>query len=127
MAVSNLPIPPVTVTAGEAVPIYRFVQLQADGKFDVADDAQGVIHGVSNEAAAADGDAMGMQLPLGVAKVTAGAATTLGGAVGSDTTGRAIDHVSGAGNTIAGYFLDAAGGAGEVVRVLMMPTQDGAT
>jgi hypothetical protein len=125
MSVSNLPNT-VTVTAGEAIPIYRFMQLQADGKYDVADDAQGAVHGVSAEAAAADGDAIAMALPMGIMKIEAGAVTTLGGAVASDATGRAIDHVTTAGNTIAGYFLDAAGAAGDIVRVQVMVMQDGA-
>jgi len=127
MSVSNVPVPPVNVIAGEAIPIYRFMQLQADGKYDVADDAQGAVHGVSAEAAAADLDSIPMVLPIGIALVEAGAATTRGGAAASDATGRAIDHVSGAGNTIAGYFLEAAGAAGQIVQVQMLVMQDGVT
>lgn len=125
MAVSNLPNT-VTVIAGEAIPIYRFMQLQSDGKYDVADDAQGPVHGVSAEAAGADLDAVAMALPMGIMKVEAGGNVTQGAAVASDTSGRAIDHVSGAGNTIAGYALDG-GAVGEIIRVQLMVMQDGAT
>ena len=122
---------PVSVTVGEAVPVYRFLQLQTDGFFDVADDAQGAIQGVSaEEISSADFTAgktsMPMCLPLGVVKVEAGAAVALGATVASDASGRAITHVSGEGNTIAGYALQAASAAGEIIEVLMQVTQDGA-
>jgi len=127
MSVSNLPVPPVTVTAGSAISIYRYLELNADGKFDHADGAQGPAMGVSNEAAAADGDALGMQLMVGIAKVEAGAAVTRGAAQATDASGRTIDHVSTAGNEILGYAMDAASGAGEIIRVLLQVKQDGAT
>lgn len=38
MVVSNI-VQTVSMIAGEAVPLYRFIQIQADGKVDLADDA----------------------------------------------------------------------------------------
>jgi len=121
----------VTVTAGEAIPIYRFMQLQADGFYDVADDAQGVAQGVSAEAISsaeftAGRTAIAMQLPMGIVKVEAGAAVTRGGAVATDTVGRVIDHTTTAGNYILGWALESASAAGEIIAVQMCVHQDGA-
>ncbi|KKL25066.1 hypothetical protein LCGC14_2409020, partial [marine sediment metagenome] len=87
----------------------------------------GPINGVSASASAADLDAIAMALPLGIIKVEAGAAVSVGDKVTTDSTGRAITHVSGAGGWIAGFALDAAGAPGEIIRVLTQVTQDGAT
>jgi hypothetical protein len=125
MSVSNLSVPPVTVIAGSAISLYRYLELNAAGKFDHADGAQGPVMGVSDDAAAADLDALGMRLMVGIAKVEAGAAVTRGTAQATDTVGRTINHVSGAGNSITGYAMDAASGAGEIIRVLLLPQQDG--
>ena len=118
----------LSVVAGSAVTIYRFVALAADGKYDHVGSAQGRADGVAAEGVAADGDVFPMAMPNGaIVKVEAGAATTRGAQVASDNVGRAIDHVTTAGNYILGTFLDAAGAAGEIVRVQFTgPHQDGA-
>ncbi len=87
----------------------------------------GPINGVSASASAADLDAIAMSLPLGINKVEAGAAVSVGDQITTDSTGRAVTHVSGAGGWIAGFALDAAGASGEIIRVLTQVTQDGVT
>lgn len=118
----------VTVTAGAAVRIYRFVQLQADGKYDEVGSAQARADGIAAGAAAADGDAFAMVIPNGgLVKVTAGAAVTRGAQIASDNQGRCIDHVTTAGNYILGTALEAASAAGEIITVqFTAPHQDGA-
>lgn len=119
---------PISVTAGSAVSLYRFVVLAADGKYDHVGSAQGRADGVSCQAAAADGDAFAMQrLDGSIVKVEAGAAVTRGAQLGSDTSGRAIAHVSAAGNYILGVTLQAASAAGEIIEVQVSQHQDGAT
>lgn len=87
----------------------------------------GPINGVSASASTADLDAIAMALPLGIIKVEAGAALSVGDQVTTDSIGRVITHVSGAGGWIAGFALDAAGASGEIIRVLTQVTQDGVT
>jgi hypothetical protein len=67
--------------------------------------------------------------PLGVSKVTAGAAVAKGALVGSDATGRAKPAVLGAatGTYIAGIALDDATAAGQVISVLLMQMGAGPT
>lgn len=111
----------VSVIAGEASVIYTFVSLQTDGKYDITGASTERMHGIAAEDGVADGDALAMIIPNGaIVKVKAGAATTIGTAVQSDSTGRAIDHVSGVGVVRAGVFLDAAGAANEIVRIQFM-------
>lgn len=87
----------------------------------------GAIDGISAGAAAADGDPISISLPLGINKVEAGAAVSLGDQVTTDSVGRVVTHVSGAGNSIAGKALDAASAAGEIIRVYTLILQDGLT
>ena len=74
--------------AGEPLPIYRFVSLQADGKFDLVGVADTRADMVTAEAAAADGDVIAFQ-PCSsptIMKVEAGAAVAVGGSAGSRTS-----------------------------------------
>jgi len=87
----------------------------------------GPINGVSASASTADLDVIAVSLPMGINKVTAGAAVSVGDQVTTDSTGRAITHVSGAGGWIAGFALDAASAAGEIIRVYTQVMQDGVT
>jgi len=114
----------VTLIAGSAVPIYRYVTVAADGKVDLTSTNLLSVDGCSGDAAAADGDALTVVLPAGIMKMEAGAAVTRGAAQMSDGTGRTIDLVAGASKYITGVALDAAAGAGEIIRVLMNPHQD---
>ena len=116
----------VTLIAGSAVSIYRYLAVAADGKVDHAG-AAGVVHGMSGDSADADRDALTVVLPMGIMKMEAGAAVTRGAQQASDSTGRTVDHSNGAGNYITGVALDAAAGAGEIIRVLMGVHQDGLT
>lgn len=114
----------ITVIAGEAVPIYRFVALQTDGKFDLPS-AQGRADGVSAEGAA-DTEEFPMVIPNGArVKVEAGAAVTVGAQVASDANGKCIAHVDTAGNYILGVALTA-GGDGDIIEILFSVHQDGA-
>lgn len=119
----------VSVEAGSAISIYRFIVAAADGQYDHVATAQTRADGVSAQAADAAGKTLAMVIPNGaIAKVEAGAAVSRGAQVASDNQGRAIAHVSGAGNYILGVALDAASAAGEVIRVqLTAPHQDGVT
>ena len=114
----------VTLNAGSVIARSRFVTTAADGKLDHTGATTIAADGVSAEDAAADGDALAMVLPAGIANVETGAAVTRGLQVMSDSTGRAINLVGGAGTYIQGRALDAAGGAGEIIRVLLNPHQD---
>jgi hypothetical protein len=109
----------ISATAGAAVEIYRFVQLQSDGKFDKVGTAQARMDGVSCEAAAADGDLFAMALMQGVVKVTAGAAVAVGAEIASDNAGRAITSVPGGGEYACGVALTAATAAGQIIEVLI--------
>lgn len=113
----------VTSIAGEAIPTYRFVELQADSKYDLAS-TQGMAHGVSDEAADADDDAFAMSLMLGQVKVEAGASITAGDDIGSDSTGRAITAVASVDNVVLGIAMGAAGGAGEIVTIQLFVRVD---
>lgn len=119
----------ITVTAGSAVTEGRFVVLAADGKYDHVSGAQGRASGVAAETVAAEDDVFAMAKADGaIVKVEAGAAVSVGAQVASDTSGRAITHVSAAGNYILGEALEAAGSAGDIIRVqLLAPHQDGAS
>ncbi len=94
------------------------------GVAPVAAVVTGPINGVSASASAADLDAISISLPLGINKVEAGAAVSVGDQITTDSTGRAVTHVSGAGGWIAGFALDAASGSGEIIRVLLSSHQD---
>jgi hypothetical protein len=109
----------VSVVAGAAVDIYRFVQLQADGKFDKVGTAQARMDGVAAQEADADGDVIAMALPQGIMKVEAGAAVSVGDVIASDNAGRAITSVDAGGNFACGVALTAATAAGEIIEVLM--------
>jgi hypothetical protein len=124
MATANL-IETLPVTAGAVVRLYRFIALQADGKYDEAG-AQGRADGVSAGAAAADGDLIAMALMRGRMKLEAGAAVSVGDLVASDAQGRAITKVATAGNFLLGVAEQAASAAGEVIEVLLhSPSEDG--
>lgn len=109
-----------SATAGAVVRIYRFVQLQSDGKFDEVGAAQGRADGVSAEAAAADGDIFAVcgLKPGSIMKVTLGATVTPGTVVASDNQGRAIASVDSGGNYAHGVVL-VGGDAGEVGEILL--------
>lgn len=117
----------ITVTAGAAVPIYRFVQLQSDGKFDPVGTAQARADGISAQAAAADLDVFAMAIPDGSKmKVEAGAAVSVGAEIASDNVGRAIAKVAAVGNFRHGVAMTAAGAAGEIIEILFQaPSEDG--
>ena len=108
----------ITVEAGQAITLYRFLTIAADGQVDEAGSAQGRVDGVSAEAVAAAGDVLPMMVPDGgIAKVEAGASVTRGDVVATDTSGRAITRGASNGDLGWGIALDAASGAGEVIRV----------
>jgi hypothetical protein len=117
----------LSVTAGAAVAIYRFLQLQTDGKFDQVGVAQARADGVSAEATIdGDGDTIAMAQMQGIMKVEAGDAVTVGSVVASDDEGRAIVAVATAGNFKLGVALTASGAAGEIIEVLLhSPSEDG--
>jgi hypothetical protein len=126
MALSQL-IQTLSVEAGSAVDVYRFVVQAADGQYDYPS-AQGLINGIAAETIATVGDALAMVIPNGaIAKIEAGAAVAINAKVASDATGRAITAVSGAGNYRGGIALDAASAAGEIIRIQFLVDEDQVT
>lgn len=109
----------LSVTAGAAVRIYRFLQLQTDGKYDEVGTAEDRADGVSVEATVdGDGDTIAMAEMQGLAKVEAGKAIAVGDLIASDTQGRAkTAAAAGAATFVLGVARSAASAAGEVVEV----------
>lgn len=108
--------------AGEVLPIYRFVQLQADGKFDLVGVADTRADMVTAEAAAADGDLLALQPCASptIMKVEAGAAVSVGDLVASDATGKAKTAAAAAtGQYSMGVAMTAASADGEIIEVLL--------
>ena len=117
----------VSVEAGSAITIYRFIVRAADGQYDHSG-AQGEMDGVSGETQATVGGALPMVLMDGaIMKVEAGAAVAALATVASDATGRAITHVSGVGDFRGGKALDAAAAAGDIIRVQLLKELDEVT
>lgn len=115
----------ISVVAGEALAIYRFVHLMADGKFDYVDTDDLRADGVTCEAASADLDVIAMA-PISqpaVAKVEAGEAIAVGGLVAADGgTGKAIvPAAAGAAQFTLGVAMTAASADGDIIEVLLQP------
>ena len=112
----------ISATAGEALPIYRFVQLQADSKYDLVGTAEQRADGVTAEEVVADGDrfALAPTPQPAIMKVEAGAAITAGDLVASDATGKAkAAAAAGAGRYSCGVALTAATADLEIIEVLL--------
>lgn len=110
----------LSATAGAQVRIYRFVQLQTDGKYDEVGSAEARADGVAAEAAAADGDlfAMAPCSQPAIAKVEAGEAIAVGDLISSDNQGRAkTAAAAGSGRYSLGVAKTACSNAGEIVEV----------
>lgn len=108
----------VSVTAGAAIRLYRFVQLQTSGKFIEVGVAQARADGVCAQAAAGDLSNFAMALPSGIMKVELGATVTAGQLVASDNQGRAIVSVDADGNFLLGV-CHVGGASGEIGEVLL--------
>ena len=113
----------ISAIAGEALAIYRFVHLMADGKFDYVDTDDLRADGVTAEAAAADLDVFAL-VPCGqpcVMKVEAGEAIAVGGLVAADGgTGKAIvPAAAGAAQFTLGVAMTAAAADGDIIEVLL--------
>ncbi len=109
----------LTVQAGEALAIYRFVHLMADGKYDYVDTDDLRADGVTAEAAAADLDIIAMAELQGKMKVEASAAISVGDLVAADGgTGKAKTAASaGSGLYSVGVARTAATADGEIIEV----------
>lgn len=114
----------LSATAGEAIPIYRFISLQSDGKYDLGVGTDDFLaDGVSAEAAAADGDLFAMA-PCGqpaIMKVEAAEAIAVGALVGAQgSTGKGLTaNAVGASKYSHGRALDEATNDGDIIRVLL--------
>ena len=109
--------------AGEALPIYRFIYLRPDSKFDLVDTDDLRADGVTAEVAAADGDTFAY-VPCGqpaVMKVEASAAITVGDLVAANgTDGKAkTAAAAGAGLYSCGVAMSAAANDGDIIEVLL--------
>lgn len=115
----------ISVEAGSAVTIYRFViQAAADGQFDHST-LNARADGVSCETVANVGDALPIALPDGArVKVEAGAAVARDAIVAADANGKAITHVSGVGNWRLGTALSASSADGEVIEIQFLRSID---
>jgi len=113
----------ISGVAGEALAIYRFVHLMADGKFDYVDTDDLRADGVTAEAASADLDviAIAPTSQPAVMKVEASAAIAVGDLVAADGgTGKAkTAAAAGAGLYSCGVALTAAAADGEIIEVLL--------
>ena len=108
----------LTAQAGAAVAIYRFVQLQSDGKYDVVGGADQRADGVSAEATTADLQIFAMAELQGKMKVEAGEAISVGDLVAADAVGKAKTAASaGAATFVCGVALTAATADEEVIVV----------
>ena len=104
--------------SGSPILTQRFVRLDISEAPDGVETAAAVtdnIHGVSMSAI--DDGANGDIILTGLARVTSGAAVTVGDRVNSDGTGRAITASGGAGVANVGVAKTAATGADEVIEV----------
>jgi len=109
---------PISMTAGAAIAIARFVKMSGAKVIQCAADTDDAV-GVSMEPAAADLDRIAVAKYNGCkTEVTAGAAIVAGVPVASDATGRAVTAVTG--DRILGYAQTATAAAGEVVTVLLV-------
>lgn len=108
----------VSVRAGSAVSIYRWVALDpADGQYDHVGTAQARMDGVSMMAQPTVDGAFPMAVDNGaIVKVECGGTVAAGADVGSDNVGRAITAVSGVGNYVGGRALEA-GVLGQIIEV----------
>lgn len=127
MSVSQV-LPSLSVEAGSAVTIYRFLNMASDKQVDHCSAATVRVDGISAESQATVGGAVGMVVPDGrIAKVEAGAAISADATLESDSSGRAVTHTTTAGKYRAGKAIDAAGGAGEIIRILFKVELDEVT
>ena len=113
----------ISAQAGEALPIFRFVHLMADGKFDLVDTDDLRADAVTAEAAAADGDtiAVAPTSQPAIMLVEASAAISVGDLVAADGgTGKAkTAAAAGSGLYSCGVAMTAAAADGEVIEVLL--------
>jgi hypothetical protein len=112
----------ISATAGEALPIYRFVTLQSDGKFDLTDTTDLRADGVTCEEVAADGDTFAMApcSQPAVMKVTAGETIAVGDLIAAEGgSGKAlVASAAGTGQYSLGVALTG-GDEDEVIEVLL--------
>lgn len=111
----------ISAQAGEALAIYRFVHLMADGKYDYVDTDDLRADGVTAEAAAADLDIFALA-PCGqpaIMKVEASEAIAVGGLVAADGgTGKAkVPSAAGATKFTLGVAKTAADADGDIIEV----------
>lgn len=94
---------------------YCFVSLNSSGNVAVTGDGAHATGVLQNDPAAA---ARAASVALnGVTKVKAGGTVTAGGLVASDSTGRAVDVVSG--DYILGEALEAATAANQIISIVL--------
>jgi hypothetical protein len=95
---------------------YQFVALNSSGQVALAGDGERADGILDSEPDAANKVAT-VAIPNGArVLVKAGAATTAGGPVASDASGKAVDATSG--DSVLGTFVEAASADGDVVAIL---------
>ncbi len=110
----------LSATAGEALPIYRCVYLQADGKYDLVDTDDLRADGVTAEEVVADLDTFALApcSQPAIMKIEAEAAITVGDLVAAAATGKCkTAAAAGAGLYSIGVALTAAAADGDIVEV----------
>lgn len=113
----------LTGIAGEALAIYRFIHLMADGKFDYVDTDDLRADGITAEAASADLKVFAFA-PISqpaIMLVEAGEAIAVGDLVAADGgTGKAIGAAAaGAGQFTHGVAMTASTADGDIIEVLL--------
>lgn len=110
----------ISATAGEALPIYRCVALQADGKYDLVGTDDRRADGVTAEAVAADGDTFALApcSQPAIMKCEAEAAIFVGDLVAAAVDGKVKTAAdANAGLYSIGVALTAAAADGDIIEV----------
>ncbi len=94
---------------------FCFVTIDSNGRAALAGDGNDACGVLQDKPAALDRPG-NIMVGIGITTVKSGAATTKGGYMASDSTGRAVDAASG--DYILGEFLEAAGAANQYVAAL---------
>lgn len=106
----------ISAVAAGVLAQYRFVAFDSDGKADYPT-LQGLVAGITQEAADAADKVIGLALPDGaICKIEAVGVIAVGAEVASDATGKAIALGAANGNLSWGTALDL-GAAGSIIRI----------
>lgn len=114
---SNQSTRSVSLISGEALSVYSFCSVNAQGKLALPSGAGAVVDGIAGETVSDADTVLPLVLPDGaIAQVRASSAIAVGAEVSTDATGGAI--VATAGQAILGKALSSASASGSIIRIL---------